>query len=113
LQAPAADQVGGAGILHHVEGVFVAHVDYAGADLDAARARANRRQQRKWRCELARKVMHTKIRPVGAEFLRSHREVDRLQQDVAGRTRRGVGRGGPVPEGQKADLLHTLFRMIV
>ena len=46
LQPAAADQVGRARILDHVEGVLVAHVDHAGADLDAAGSCADRRQQR-------------------------------------------------------------------
>ena len=34
LQAAAADQVGSTGILGHIEGVLIAHIDHAGADLD-------------------------------------------------------------------------------
>ena len=41
---PPADEVGGAGVLRHVERVLVAHVDDRGADLDALGARADRRR---------------------------------------------------------------------
>ena len=34
LKPPARDQVGRTGILDHVERVFIAHIDNAGADLD-------------------------------------------------------------------------------
>src|SRR5258708_38271936 len=35
LQTPAGDEIGGAGVLRHVERVLVAHVDHRRADLDA------------------------------------------------------------------------------
>ncbi len=44
LQAPAGDQVGGAGVLRHVHRVLVAHVDDRGADLDPLGPRAARRR---------------------------------------------------------------------
>ena len=46
LQASAGDEIGGAGVLGHVERVLVAHVDHRRADLDAAGLRADGRQQR-------------------------------------------------------------------
>ena len=84
LQPPLRDEVGGTGILGHVKRVFIAHVDDGGADLDAAGARAHRRQQRKGRCKLAREVMDAKIGAVRAQFLGRHRKVDGLQQHVPG-----------------------------
>ena len=45
--------------------------------------RADGRQQRKRRGELAGEMMHAEIGAVGAELLRRDREVDRLQQGVA------------------------------
>ena len=49
LQATAGDEVGGAGVLGHVQRVLVAHVDDRGADLDALRPGADRGQQRERR----------------------------------------------------------------
>ena len=46
LQPPAGDEVGGAGVLGHVERVLVAHVDHGRADLDAAGLRADGGEQR-------------------------------------------------------------------
>src|SRR5215475_6809266 len=45
LEPPAADQIRRAGVLHHIERVFVPHVDDTGADLDAARPGADRGEQ--------------------------------------------------------------------
>ena len=79
LQAAAGDEVGGAGVLRHVERVLVAHVDDRGADLDALGARAAGREQRERRAELAGEVMHAEIGAVGAELLGRDGELDRLQ----------------------------------
>ena len=38
LESPAGDDVGGPGVLGHIERVLVAHVDDGGAGLDARRA---------------------------------------------------------------------------
>ena len=105
LQAPAGDEVGRAGVLGHVERVLVAHVDDGGADLDAPGPRADRRQQRKRRAELAREMMHPEIGAVRAELLRRDGEVDRLQQRVGRRARLRLRRRRPVAERQEADLL--------
>ena len=78
----------------------------AGADLDAARPGADRRQQRERRAELAGEVMHPEVGAVGAELLRRDGELDRLQQRVGGRARLRVRRRRPVAEGEEADLLH-------
>src|SRR5271156_468856 len=61
LQTSAGDEIGGAGVLSHVERVLVAHVDDRRADLDAAGLRADGRQQRKRRSELASEVMDPEI----------------------------------------------------
>ena len=106
LQAPAGDEVGRAGILGHVERVLVAHVDDRRADLDAAGLRADRRQQREGRAELAGEMMHAEIGAVGAQFLGGDGQVDRLQQRVGRRARLRLRRGRPMAEGQEADLLH-------
>ena len=66
LQAAAGDEVGGAGVLRHVERVLVAHVDDRGADLDALGARAAGGEQRERRAELAGEVMDAEIGAVGA-----------------------------------------------
>ncbi|VXC66934.1 hypothetical protein SPHINGO8AM_180043 [Sphingomonas sp. 8AM] len=106
LQAAARDQVRRAGILGHVEGVFVAHVDDAGADLDRARLRADRGEQRERRGELLREMVDAVIGAVRAEFLGGDREVDRLEEHVARRAGGGAVCVGPVAEGEEADLFH-------
>ena len=107
LQPTAGDEIGGARVLDHVERVLVAHVDDRGADLDAAGAGADGGEQREGRGELPGEVVDPDIGAVGAEFLRRHRELDRLQQRVLGRAgARPAGRR-PMAEGQKPDLLHT------
>ena len=106
LQAAAGDEVGAAGVLRHVERVLVAHVDHGGADLDALGARADGREQRERRAELAGEVMHPEIGPVRAQFLGRDGELDGLQQRVGGRARLRLGRRGPVAEGEEADVFH-------
>src|SRR6185437_12142268 len=69
LEPAVADQVGRAGVFHHVERILVPHVDHGRADLDAARLRADRGEQRKGGAELLGKVMDAKVRAVGAELL--------------------------------------------
>ena len=49
LQAPACDEIGGTGVLGHVERVLAAHVDHGRADLDLAGLRPDCRQ--KWKGE--------------------------------------------------------------
>ena len=46
LEATARDEVGGPGVLDHVERVLVAHVDDGRPDLDALGSGADRRQER-------------------------------------------------------------------
>ena len=82
LQPAAGDEVGGAGVLGHVERVLVAHVDDGGADLDAAGAGADRGEQREGRGELPGEMMHAEICAVRAQLLRRDGEIDRLQQRV-------------------------------
>ena len=87
LQTPAGDDIGGAGVLGHVERVLVAHVDHCRTDLYALGLRADGRQQREWRGELAGEVMHSKIGPVRAQFLGGDGEVNGLQECVCRRAR--------------------------
>ena len=94
------------GVLRHVERVLVAHVDHAGADLDAAGPRADRGEQRERRGELLGEVVHAEVRAVGAELLGGDRQLDRLQQRVRGRAHLRLPGRRPVPERQEPDLLH-------
>jgi hypothetical protein len=87
LEAPAADQIGGPRILGHVERVLIAHVDDGRTDLDAPRLRADRRQQREGRSELAREMMDAEVSAVRAEFLGRHSKVDGLEEAITGRAR--------------------------
>ena len=61
LQPPAGDQIRRAGVFHHVQRVFITHVDHASADLDALGFGADGGQQRERRSQLARKVVYAKI----------------------------------------------------
>ena len=106
LQPSTCNQIGRTGILRHVVGVLVAHVDDRGADLDTARPGADRREQRERRGQLSGEMVHPEVCPVGAQFLRGDGEVDRLQQGIGGRSRLRVRRRCPMPEREKADLLH-------
>jgi hypothetical protein len=49
LQPSAGDEVGRAGVLHHVQRILVAHVDDRRADLDPLGPRTDGGQQRKRR----------------------------------------------------------------
>ena len=103
LQPAAGDQIGRARVFGHVERVLVAHVDDRGSQLDPARARAHRGQQRERRAELAREVVHAHERPVDPDLLRRLRQLDRLDERVfRGRRPRPLG-ALPVAEAQKAD----------
>jgi hypothetical protein len=108
LQASAGNDVGGTRIFCHVERVFVAHVDDAGADLDVLGLCADGGQQRKRRGELAGIVVDTEIGAVGPQFLCRHGKVDRLHQHVRRRPRGRLRGGVPVAEGEKADFLHDM-----
>jgi hypothetical protein len=79
LQAPARDEISRAGILGHVERVLVAHIDYAGPDLDRAGPGADGREQRKRRGQLIGEVVHSEVRPVRTELLGGDGEIDGLQ----------------------------------
>jgi hypothetical protein len=87
LETSAADQVGRASVLGHVERVLVAHVDDGRAHLDAARLRADCRQQREGRGELAREVVDAEVSAVRAKFLGRHGKVDGLEEGITGRAR--------------------------
>jgi hypothetical protein len=85
VNPPACDEIGGTGVLGHVERVLVAHVDHGRADLDAAGLRVDGRQQRERRGKLAGEVMDSKIGPVRAQFLGGNGQVDGLQERVCRR----------------------------
>ena len=106
LQAPAGDEVGRARVLGHIERVLVAHVDDRRADLDAAGLRADGRQQRERRSELAGEVMDAEIGAVRAQLLGRDGQVDGLQERVGCRARLRLRRGRPMPEREEADLFH-------
>ena len=109
LQPSTGDKVRRAGVLRHIERVFVAHVDDRRADLDPAGFGANRREQRKRRGQLAGEMMHAEVSAVSAEFLGGDCEFDGLQQRVRRRTGLRLRRRRPVAERQKADLLQGRF----
>ena len=90
LQTAVGDQVRRAGVFRHIERVFVAHIDHAGADFDFAGARADRRQQRERRAELTRKVVHPEVGAVRAQLFSGDRQIDGLQQHVLRRASGGL-----------------------
>jgi hypothetical protein len=83
LEPAAREQVGRRGGLGHVERVLVAHVDDAGADLDAARLDADRREERERGGELAREVVDADERSVDPNLLGCDRELHRLAERIA------------------------------
>ena len=68
--------------------------------------RADRREQRERRAELAGEMMHPEIGAVGAELLGRDGELDRLQQRVGRRPRLRLRRRRPVAEREEADVFH-------
>jgi hypothetical protein len=105
LQASAGYEVGGAGILRHVERVLVAHVDDRRADFDAAGLGAHSSEQREGRGELAGEMVNAEIRTVETQLFGGDREINGLQERVGGRPRLRLGRGRPVSEREETDLL--------
>jgi len=55
------------------------------------------------------KVVDAKERTVCAQFFGRDGHVDRLQQHVGGGSGLGMGGRRPVPEVEKADLLHGML----
>jgi len=106
LEPAARDDVRRAGILGHVERVLVTHVDDGRTDFDRLRPRADGRQERERRAELAGEVVHAEVGAIGAQRLGGHGQLDRLQQRVRRRAHLRLRRRRPVPERQEPDLLH-------
>lgn len=52
-------------------------------------------------------MVHPEVRPAQAKLLGGNRQVDGLQQRVAGSAGAGPLAGAPVTEGKKANVLHT------
>ena len=108
LQPAVAEQVGRGGLLGHVQRVLVAHVDDAGADLDAGGPHGHRRQQRERRGQLPGEVVHPHVRAVHPELLGRDRQLHALHERVATGPHLRARDGLPVPEGQEPDpLLHA------
>ena len=82
LQAPAGDEIRGAGILGHVMRVLISHVNHCCADFNTVRLSADRGDQWKWGSQLSREVMNTKIRSVNAQPFGLDGKVNRLQERV-------------------------------
>src|SRR4029079_10422987 len=98
LESATGDEVGGTGILDHVQRVLVAHVDDRRADLDALGARSDRRQQRERRRELLSEVVDAEIGAVSTEVLDRFSQLDRLDERVRARADLRVGRRRPMAE---------------
>ena len=102
-------QVGGPGILDHVQRVLVAHVDDGRPDLDPLRPGADRRQERERRRQLLGEVVDPEVGAVGTQVLDRLGELDRLDERIRAREDLRIGRGRPMPEREEADLLHALI----
>ena len=109
LQTTARDEVGGTGVLDHVQRVLVAHVDDRRPDLDALGAGADRRQERERRRKLLGEMVDAEVGAVGAQVLDRLGELDRLDERVRARPDLRVGRRRPMSERQEPDLLHRLI----
>ena len=107
LQTATRDEVGGTGVLDHVQRVLVAHVDDGRPDLDALGASADRRQERERRRELLGEVVDAEVGTVGTQVLDRLGELDRLDERVRARPDLRVGRRRPMTERQEPDLLHV------
>ena len=108
LEATAGDEVGGAGVLDHVQRVLVAHVDDRRADLDPLGPGTDRRQERERRRELLGEVVDPEVGPVGTELLdRARRARSTAMSASDPDTHLRVRRGRPVPEREEPDLLHS------
>ena len=70
------------------------------------RARADGREERERRAELAGEVVHAEVGAVGTQLLGGHGQLDRLEQRVRRRAHLRLRRRRPVPERQEPDLLH-------
>ena len=106
LEPAARDEVGGAGVLDHVQRVLVAHVDDGRPDLDALGPGADRRQERERRRELLGEMVDPEVGAVGTQVLDRLGELDRLDERVRARPDLRVGRRRPMPEREEPDLLH-------
>ncbi|KAF0115413.1 MAG: hypothetical protein FD150_1081 [Rhodobacteraceae bacterium] len=106
LQPPARNQVGGACILDHVERIFIAHVDDAGADLDSLGPGANGSEEREGRAKLVGEMVDAKVGAVGTKVFCGFSQLDGLRQHISSGTDGRAALIRPVAEGQKADLLH-------
>jgi hypothetical protein len=76
LQASASDNVGGTGVLCHIQRILVAHINDRRADLNPIGFRADGSQQREGGAELTGEVMHPEIGAVQAELLGRDGQVD-------------------------------------
>ena len=103
--AAVGKQVEGGGLLGEVQRVLVAHVDDAGADLDALRPRRDGRQQRHRRRRLPREMVHAEVGAVDAELVGRDGQVDGLREHVGGLVTRAAG--AVVAEGQEPERFHV------
>src|SRR3954454_8861888 len=106
LESAARDEVGGTGVLDHVQRVLVAHVDDGCPDLDALGASPDRGEQRERRRELLCEMVDPEVGTVCPELFDRLSELDRLDEGVGARAHLRIRRRRPVPEGQEPDLLH-------
>src|SRR5690606_22823249 len=104
LKPAAGDEIRRSRGFGHVQRILVTHVDDGRADLDRLRARADSRQERKWRSQLPREMVDAEIGAVSAEFLGGNGEVDGLKQRIGGGPRSGMRGRRPVPEREEANL---------
>jgi hypothetical protein len=112
LESAVGEQIGCRCGLGHVERVLIAHVDHAGADLDAAGLDADRREEREGRGELAGEVVDADERPVDPDLLGGDCELDRLAKRVATRVGQSAARM-PGAERKETDPLWIRHRSAI
>lgn len=104
----ARDEVGCTGVFDHVEGVFVAHADDGGADLDALRPRRDGGQKRERRAELTGEKVDAEISAVCADLFGAWaRSMDWRRTSRADRVA-DCGDGDQCPKDRKP----TFFMLI-
>ena len=105
LQSTRRNEIRHGGKFSHVERVFVAHVNHAGAELDAFGLSGDRGEQRVRGRLLLVEVVHAEERAVQSDVFGAYSKVDCLVQRFCGGGYARAGDLSPVAEGEEAELL--------
>ena len=105
MQSAHRDEVCHGGKFCHVERVFVAHINHAGAQLDALGLGSDCGEQRVGGCLLLVEVVHAEERAVQSDVFGAYGKVDCLVQRFCSVRYTRAGDLSPVTEGEEAELL--------